>query len=595
MSSPRAATSVATSSSVRPLRRRSTTRERCSWSMPPCSASARRPRAVSVSVTASTSSRVRQNTIAAFGPLGLQHPAQRGGGVRARHEVRGLADQRRLALGHHLAAHPHGDRLAQVVARQVLDAARHRRGEQHALAGVRGGVEQGLDVLDEAHVEHLVGLVEHDDLELVEPQRAAVHQVDRPAGGGDDDVDALGQAAQLRADGGAAVDGEHAGAHAAAVAGDGLGDLQRELAGRGEDEAERGGAAGAARALLAQALQHRQREGGGLAGAGGGLTDQVTALDQRRDRLGLDRGGGGVAERGDGPLELGAQREVGEGRALLEAGVSAVSSRAGSTTTSFSVTSVSRRTEREHGRCTRGAKPADVVAHGRTAGFLDSQHRTDRKSSHRASSGREPGVTPARAPVPDGWMSYLPVAAVLTHGGRGGRLVRGHAPAAGVGDDPDRPPPVGGAPHHGQPAGRQVRHRPADHVVATVDRRVARGEQGDPEAGGDRLERLVPRWRPRRRSAPERCGGRWPARTRASAARVKLSSSATARNERRSRRVDVGTVGHSGRLCETVLDGGSPDERDRGGVQAAGPRSRIAVVPPARGGARPRSRLPTRR
>ena len=67
MSSPRAATSVATSSSVRPLRSRSTTRVRCSWSMPPCSASARSPRAVSVSVTASTSRRVRQNTMAAVG------------------------------------------------------------------------------------------------------------------------------------------------------------------------------------------------------------------------------------------------------------------------------------------------------------------------------------------------------------------------------------------------------------------------------------------------------------------------------------------------------------------------------------------------
>ena len=123
--------------------------------------------------------------------------------------------------------------------------ARHRRGEQHGLAGVRGGVEQGLDVLDEAHVEHLVGLVEHDDLEVVQPQRAAVHQVDRPARRGDDDVDALGQPAQLRADGGAAVDGEHAGAHASAVAGDRLGDLQRQLPGGGQDETERGGAAGA--------------------------------------------------------------------------------------------------------------------------------------------------------------------------------------------------------------------------------------------------------------------------------------------------------------------------------------------------------------
>ena len=323
-----------------------------------------------------------------LGPLGLQHAAQRGGGVGARDEVRGLAHQGRLTRGHLLAAHPHGDRLAQVVPREVLDAARHRRGEQHALAGVRGGVEEGLDVLHEAHVEHLVGLVEHDDVELVEPQRAAVHEVDRPAGGGHDDVDALGQAAQLRAGGGTAVDGEDARAHAPAVLRDRLGDLQRELAGRGEDETERRCAAGAHGALLAEALQHGQREGGGLAGAGGGLADQVAAFDQRRDGLGLDRGGNRVAERGDGPLQLGAEREVGEGRARRSVGLGDVGlgdvdlgdvdlrdgalgqGRVNDNVVQCHVCLSSNGTGARtvHPR----AKPADVMALGRTAGFLDS-------------------------------------------------------------------------------------------------------------------------------------------------------------------------------------------------------------------------------
>ena len=49
--------------------------------------------------------------------------------------------------------------------------------------------------------------------------------------------------------------------------------------------------------------------------------------------------------------------------------------------------------------------------------------------------------------------------------------------------------------------------------------------------------------------------------------------------------VDVGTICHSGRLCETVLDG-VPDERDRGVRAGAGPRSRVPLVPSARGGAR---------
>ena len=111
-------------------------------------------------------------------------------------------------------------------------------------------VEQRLDVLDEAHVEHLVGLVEHDGLELVQAQRAAVHEVDGAARGGDDDVDALLQRLPLRADGRAAVDGGDAGTatavEAGAVAGDGLGDLQRQLTGGGEHHAEGRVAAAAA-------------------------------------------------------------------------------------------------------------------------------------------------------------------------------------------------------------------------------------------------------------------------------------------------------------------------------------------------------------
>jgi hypothetical protein len=43
-----------------------------------------------------------------------------------------------------------------------LDARRHRRREEHRLAFLRRLREHRLDVLGEAHVEHLVGLVQHD-------------------------------------------------------------------------------------------------------------------------------------------------------------------------------------------------------------------------------------------------------------------------------------------------------------------------------------------------------------------------------------------------------------------------------------------------
>ena len=100
---------------------------------------------------------------------------------------------------------------------------------------------------------------------------------------------------------------------ARAVTGDGLGNLQRELAGGGEHHAERGVAAAALGADLGEALQHGQRERRRLAGACGGLADQVAALDQRRDRLGLYGAGLGVAQLRHHREQLGAQREVGKG------------------------------------------------------------------------------------------------------------------------------------------------------------------------------------------------------------------------------------------------------------------------------------------
>ena len=46
------------------------------------------------------------------------------------------------------------------------------------------------DVMDEAHVEHAVGLVEHEDLHLVEPDVALIHEVEQASRRGDQDIDA---------------------------------------------------------------------------------------------------------------------------------------------------------------------------------------------------------------------------------------------------------------------------------------------------------------------------------------------------------------------------------------------------------------------
>ena len=81
-----------------------------------------------------------------------------------------------------------------------------------------------IDVGQEAEVEHLVGLVEHERVDVGEVEGAAVGEVDQPARRTDDDVDAGLERVELGVVADAAVDGEHA--QAAVGAG------QREVARR---------------------------------------------------------------------------------------------------------------------------------------------------------------------------------------------------------------------------------------------------------------------------------------------------------------------------------------------------------------------------
>ena len=114
------------------------------------------------------------------GVLGLQDPPDHLGLV----EVVGEVDELR-GRGHHrgvvrrLGADVH--RVPHVPAGQGDDRRGHGRREQHRLPGLGGLGEQLLDVGQEAEVEHLVGLVEHDRVHVGQVERAAVGEVDEPA------------------------------------------------------------------------------------------------------------------------------------------------------------------------------------------------------------------------------------------------------------------------------------------------------------------------------------------------------------------------------------------------------------------------------
>ena len=102
------------------------------------------------------------------------------------------------------------DRVRHEPAGQRDDRAGHRRREELRVADRRHLLEDLLDVGEEAEVEHLVGLVEHDLGRVRQVEQALVVEVDEAAGGADDDLRAGLELLDLALVRLAAVDGDDA-------------------------------------------------------------------------------------------------------------------------------------------------------------------------------------------------------------------------------------------------------------------------------------------------------------------------------------------------------------------------------------------------
>ena len=209
-------------------------------------------------------------------------------------------------------------RLVEELVGELLDLAGERGGEQQVLALRGRGQERhdALDVRDEAHVEHAVGFVEDEDLDLSQVDALLLDVVEQAPRRGDQDLDAAADDRQLLLDVDAAVDDRRAQVGVLAVLADRFLDLDRELACRREDQRAHRvpGGRGARVRVGRQPVQDRQAESGGLAGAGLGAAHDVLARKDDGDRLLLDRGGGGVAGLGHGPENLRPQAELRKAR-----------------------------------------------------------------------------------------------------------------------------------------------------------------------------------------------------------------------------------------------------------------------------------------
>ena len=156
-----------------------------------------------------------------------------------------------------------------------VDVTVESRREEQPLRVGRGLRQQLGDLGQEAHVGHLVGLVQHGDLDRVELARAPLDQVAEAARSRDDDLDAAPQRVHLTvvrhaADGGLEEDADRAAERHQRV-----GDLHGQLAGRHQDQGL--GVVRQRAAALRDAGQQRQAERQGLAGAGLATAEHVPA------------------------------------------------------------------------------------------------------------------------------------------------------------------------------------------------------------------------------------------------------------------------------------------------------------------------------
>jgi len=216
------------------------------------------------------------------------------------HRVEGMTDGDRWRGVSHL----HRDRVGQDLMGQFPYLIGHGGGEEKGLSLLRELLENPPDVGEKPHVEHLVRLVQDQNIQPGEVDGTLADMIQEPSGAGDNHLDSPLQLVYLGVDVDAAVDGDAPDASLLPQGNDGLMDLLRQFAGRGDDEGPDMTAF-----PLHETMQDRECEGSGLTGAGLGQPHDVAPLHDRRNCLGLDRGGLHVARRCNAGRHVGMEVE----------------------------------------------------------------------------------------------------------------------------------------------------------------------------------------------------------------------------------------------------------------------------------------------
>ena len=174
---------------------------------------------------------------------------------------------------------------------ECFDLRRNGGGKQGRMALARAFLNDAAHVRQKAHVQHPVGLVEHEELDLVQAQRAAFQMVQQASRRRGHHVRARAQFVHLPAVADSAInDGDLQIGKARKIA-DGRFHLRGKFTRRFEDEC-----AGPGRVPV-EFGENGQSESGGLAGAGLGAADDIASGQHQRNAAELNRRGRDVTRR----------------------------------------------------------------------------------------------------------------------------------------------------------------------------------------------------------------------------------------------------------------------------------------------------------
>jgi len=184
-------------------------------------------------------------------------------------------------------------RLMQKLTGKLADGARHGRREEEALTLLRQNLGDPPDGMDETHVEHLIGFVEHQDFDFVETQSALIEMVDETARRCNENIDASADTLSLGPERDTAEHRRDGKVLMTPIGAEAIGDLTCEFACRRQNQR----AAGLGVRLapgIGQPVQDWKGESRRLSSACLREAEDIAARERIRNGLCLDRSRHGV-------------------------------------------------------------------------------------------------------------------------------------------------------------------------------------------------------------------------------------------------------------------------------------------------------------